>query len=144
MSDIQQVTPGKPGRIQRLRTAGFHLPDGTLCVTRPTIWGNPWIGPDAVEAYRCFCEQVVSGVLCVSALEDVLDVTRKFDKPIERWKELRSAMFEFVVKPPLYVACYCDLNQLCHGNVIARLSTLFAWRSTSRSIPSSVVSGVQS
>jgi hypothetical protein len=29
-------------RIQRKRTAGWKLPENTVCVTRPSIWGNPF------------------------------------------------------------------------------------------------------
>lgn len=122
-------------RIQRSRAAGSRLADNTLCVSRPSIWGNPWIGPDAVEAYREFCEQVVSGVLCVSTIEASLNVQRKFDKPINEWKALRGEIFEFVSHPPQHVACWCPLNQPCHGNVIAALPHLFAWYRAANGVP---------
>ena len=31
-----------PRRIQRSRRKGAHLPDGTIYVGRPTMWGNPF------------------------------------------------------------------------------------------------------
>lgn len=31
-----------PIRIRRSRTKGSRLPPGTICVTRPGIFGNPW------------------------------------------------------------------------------------------------------
>lgn len=31
-----------PKRIQRKRTAGWRLPAGAVCVTRPSIYGNPF------------------------------------------------------------------------------------------------------
>lgn len=35
--------PGRgPKRIQRQRTKGWRLPIGTVVVSRPSLWGNPW------------------------------------------------------------------------------------------------------
>lgn len=113
-------------RIQLSRAAGFKKPIGVLSVSRPTIWGNPWVGPDAVAAYQKFMEDVRSGVLAVSTIESVMNVTRKFEKPLDEWKTLRGLMFDYVQKP-CDVACWCPLNQPCHGNVIAGLPHLFAW-----------------
>lgn len=31
-----------PIRIQRKRTKGWRLPPNTVCITRPSHWGNPW------------------------------------------------------------------------------------------------------
>jgi hypothetical protein len=32
-----------PIRIQRKRTKGWRLPENTVCVSRPSKWGNPFI-----------------------------------------------------------------------------------------------------
>lgn len=42
----------KPQRIQRLRTKGWRKPESAVYVGRPTKWGNPFTGPDAVAQYR--------------------------------------------------------------------------------------------
>ncbi|MBN7571273.1 DUF4326 domain-containing protein [Mycobacteroides abscessus] len=35
-----------PERIQRKRTAGWRMPEGSIYVGRPTKWGNPYVaGP---------------------------------------------------------------------------------------------------
>lgn len=31
-----------PERIQRRRARGHRMPDGTIYVGRPSLWGNPW------------------------------------------------------------------------------------------------------
>lgn len=31
-----------PGVIKRQRTKGWRMPEGSVYVGRPTIWGNPW------------------------------------------------------------------------------------------------------
>ena len=42
----------KPKRIQRKRTKGWQMPPNCVYVGRPTKWGNPFTGKDAVEKYR--------------------------------------------------------------------------------------------
>ena len=32
-----------PKRIQRCRTKGWRMPEGAISVTRPGVWGNPFI-----------------------------------------------------------------------------------------------------
>jgi hypothetical protein len=31
-----------PQRIHRRRTRGWRLPENTMCVGRPSVWGNPF------------------------------------------------------------------------------------------------------
>lgn len=38
-----------PRRIQRKRTAGWKLPEGAICVTRPGKWGNPFVVGEPIE-----------------------------------------------------------------------------------------------
>lgn len=45
-----------PKRIQRKRTKGWRLPPNTVCVSRPGIYGNPWSGRNAVQAFRDWLE----------------------------------------------------------------------------------------
>jgi len=53
----------KPKRVQRKRTKGWKMPPNTVCVTRPTKWGNPLrCGPTvtkakAVEMYRAMLDR---------------------------------------------------------------------------------------
>lgn len=113
-------------RHQRSRAAGSKLADGVLCVSRPSIWGNPWVGPDAVPAYKMFIEQVVQGGLSLGSFEPALRVDRKFEKPLDCWKELRGLIFEYR-RDPKDVACWCPLDQRCHGDVILAIPFYCAW-----------------
>jgi Domain of unknown function (DUF4326) len=39
-------------RIQRRRTKGWKMPEGAVCVTRPSRWSNPWrISPRQSREY---------------------------------------------------------------------------------------------
>lgn len=105
-------------RVQRSRKSGSKLPDNTLVVTRPTIWGNPWEGPDAVVAYRFFCEQVIAGTLDGATVDSGLDVTRIFQKPIDEWIALRSQMLTMRKRGVVHVACWCSIESRCHADII--------------------------
>ena len=113
-------------RYQKSRQVTGAVPEGVLHVARPSIWGNPWIGPDAVDAYKLFMEQVSSGVLCIHFIESVLNVKRTFEKPLDDWKELRNEMFDYC-REPRSVACWCSLEDRCHGQIILALPYLRAW-----------------
>jgi len=42
----------RPKRIQRKRVLGWRMPENTVYVGRPTKWGNPFIGDDAIKKYE--------------------------------------------------------------------------------------------
>lgn len=81
-----------PKRIQRKRTKGWRMPAGTVYVGRPTRYGNPFIGPEAVTLYREYAE---AGGLRGRCLKEL------------RGKDL---------------ACWCPLNQPCHADVLLELA----------------------
>lgn len=62
--------PEPPRRIQRSRRRGARLPSNTVCVSRPSPWGNPFPvqfgrGPAAaVEQFRAFIEHDQSTLAC--------------------------------------------------------------------------------
>lgn len=52
----------KPARVQRKRTKGFRLPPNTVCVTRGTKYGNPYVvGKDGstIECVKQYAEMMV-------------------------------------------------------------------------------------
>ncbi len=83
-----------PRRIQLQRRKGWRKPAGTVVVSRPTRWGNPFPVTEgnraaAVESYRCWLP--TSG----------LDLT-----PL-RGKDL---------------ACWCPPDQPCHADVLLEIA----------------------
>lgn len=87
-----------PQRIQRRRTKGFRLPEGTICVSRPSKWGNPYrVGKNtglpleqALDRYRHWLFGQIAG--------GKLDLD-----------DLRGAKF---------LACWCPLGRPCHVDVL--------------------------
>lgn len=122
-----------PKRIQLSRAAGWRKPPGVLSVGRPSIWGNPWVGPDAVEAYRRFLEQLVFN-RSVSHYFHGLDVNFVFGKPIDCAGVLRQQVLDYICNP-VDVACWCPLDKPCHGNVIRALPHYAAWLRAGNGVP---------
>lgn len=93
-----------PIRIQRRRTRGFRLPPNTICVTRPSKWGNPFrVGhlsefgdvPDAETAVAFYRAWIDKGL-----------------QRIEIVRELRGKN----------LACFCQLGKPCHADVLLELA----------------------
>lgn len=81
-------------RIQRKRTKGWKMPPNTVYVGRPTKWGNPFTGEDAVEKYAKWL---------------LKNWNRKF---LRKVKELRGKN----------LACWCPLDKPCHADILLLLA----------------------
>ena len=81
-----------PARIQRRRSAGWRMPEGAVYVGRPSIWGNPFRGPGAVERYR-------SALLDDPTSGEMLETLRGAD-----------------------LVCWCPLDRPCHADVLLELA----------------------
>ena len=95
-AQIASIRHLHPLRIQRKRTKGFRLPSGTVCVTRPGRFGNPF---HSASEFRSWLE---SGPA---------------DDPRRQWilenvESLRGKK----------LACWCPLDAACHADVLAALA----------------------
>ena len=87
----------KPVRIQQKRRKGWRKPRNTICVSRPSKWGNPF----NVEEY--------GRERAVAMYRDYLTNGNGRKLPIEalRGKNL---------------GCFCALDQLCHADALLELA----------------------
>src|SRR6266568_9671393 len=83
-------------RIQRKRTKGWRLPPNTICVSRPSRWGNPYHSGDRAQ--------------------DVFEFGRwLMALPAERY---RALLLPLVGKN---LACWCPLDgSPCHADTLLR------------------------
>lgn len=93
-----------PQRLQRQRTRGAKLPQGTVCVTRPTKWGNGFIKGSpgietAAEAVRLYVEWLANTPEGVNV--------RKAAR-----QELRGRN----------LACWCSPGSPCHADVLIEIA----------------------
>ena len=92
----------KPSRLQRSRRT--KLPPGTVCVTRPGKWGNPFekgqpgieTNADAARLHRAWIQDTPEGRL-------VADRARR---------ELRGRN----------LACWCKIGSPCHAEVLLEIA----------------------
>lgn len=88
-----------PKRIQRKRSKGWKMPENTVYVGRPTIWGNPF--PTAEQFHEWLAFNLNP------------DAHRSQRTQIHwRIKELRGKN----------LACWCSLDCECHADVLLKLA----------------------
>jgi len=86
-----------PIRIQRKRIKGWVMPEDTVYVGRPTIWGNPYReGVDGtIEECLIKYEQHLQGLLAHDARVRL------------KGKNL---------------ACFCSLDKPCHADILLKIA----------------------
>ncbi|MEU8186053.1 DUF4326 domain-containing protein [Micromonospora carbonacea] len=113
-----------PQRIQRKRTAGWRMPEGAVYVGRPTVYGNPF------RAGVDFCGPTIQ---CFYEPADLVAQFRRWISldtlPALFWdRELITA--HAALKDALEsgnltgkdLACWCPLDQPCHGDVLLEIA----------------------
>ena len=109
-----------PKRVQRKRTKGWKMPPNTVCVTRPTIFGNPFpvdvYGQDgAVDRFR----RLMIGKM--STLEMSQSST------CHAWDVSLVTVRRMIVEglPKLRgknLACYCNPDKPCHADILLEIA----------------------
>lgn len=106
-----------PIRIQRRRSKGWKMPENTVCVCRPSIWGNPFsIHPHHKPGRQWNCGATIS----VPTAEDAVQCFREMMAcEGERADALRARLPELRGKN---LACWCRLDAACHADVLLELA----------------------
>ena len=109
-----------PERIQRKRTKGWRMPEGTVYVGRPTKWGNPFsvnvfdgrtggfIKRPRHEVVTIFRNLIIARDGC----DYSSDVLPKGIRTEDIRRELRGKD----------LACWCPLDQPCHADVLLEIA----------------------
>lgn len=108
-----------PQRIQRSREHGWRMPDNTIYVGRPTVFGNPFTLKGCAEAGytgdlhgRCFeAFRIFMGKYWREVWQGE-EAERYHDRLLRRLPELRGK----------HLACWCPLNRACHADVLIELA----------------------
>ena len=118
-------------RIQRTRRKGFKLPQHTVCISRPSHWGNPFVVTQTDKNYfRVFIRMKISPGDCatlariltqngpagfVTKHEASGHAAKLFGKLMEAMPaNYQLSDFDGVD----YIACFCKEGEPCHGDVI--------------------------
>lgn len=105
----------KPKRIQRKRVKGWKMPEGAICVSRPTRWGNPWkVGRGATRAE--FQECVDSYRKWIAARDSDLSRSGRVTPEGPYSMQIRAYL------RGKDLACWCPLDQPCHADVLLEIA----------------------
>ena len=123
-----------PKRIQRRRTKGWRMPEGAVSVSRPSLFGNPfivgetylWFGGSVWNDRRpfpipTFREQgLYEHGLLVERPTDTFTVVRWFGD----WAHAMVKADPDWLAPLRGhdLACWCPLDQPCHADVLLELA----------------------
>lgn len=126
MSDQKVATV--PRRIQRRRTAGWKLPEGAICVTRPGKWGNPFAVGQPIERDSDLWPYAV-GLFPDDVGDAFLGVEFSSIKLIRAAEVVEAHFRWFLEQPALMItverelgghdlACYCKPGAPCHADTL--------------------------
>lgn len=114
-----------PMRIQRKRTKGWRMPEGSVYVGRPTIFGNPWTLEKTLASglFKPECCREV----CVYEYRGWLTYSRSpHSEHCGIYFELREQREKILAAIPSLrgklLACFCPLDRPCHADVLAELA----------------------
>lgn len=102
-----------PKRIQRRRVRGWRLPENAVCVTRPGVFGNPFVMSlmdDSYDARRRCVQRFRNWLDGRLVQSDALE--QKRHRLLSRLPELRGKD----------LACFCPVGQPCHADVLLEMA----------------------
>lgn len=122
-----------PVRVQLSRKKGWRMPENTVKVTRPGIFGNPFYGgPDGrdtgIEVY--LFRRWIFKALGLTLLEkhergEFADFMESHATPADR-TALKARAERMLTALPMIrgknLACFCRLDQPCHADVLLELA----------------------
>lgn len=114
-----------PERIQRRRTKGWRMPENTVYVGRPSIWGNPYlihrVGKTTwhvVHGDSWLCDTYTSRTGAEARGDAVRRLRLLFEHDRDPWGKDRIRA-ELAGKN---LACWCPTDQPCHADVLLEIA----------------------
>ncbi len=105
-----------PQRIQRRRTKGWRMPPNTVSVTRPGIFGNPFVIPKNHPADKEHAIKAAVASFHAWLKDDQNPFTEEYP---EKRKRLLENLHKLKGKN---LACYCPPGATCHADVLLKLA----------------------
>jgi len=100
-------------RIQLSRKRGSKLPPGTVVVSRPSKWGNPFDWRDMMGATPELKKEYAS-----SKYEHWLSKGEYGRADKRRW----ILDHLYLIRDAEFIACWCGESDNCHGDVLIELA----------------------
>jgi len=116
-----------PARIQRSRAKGWRMPEGAVCVGRPTKWGNPFT---KISVINWHLGDYMGDRLAIWR-EEAVELFRMWALGTQAPAYWAHHLPEYHVDPCQLnfadlrgktLACWCRLDQPCHADVLLELA----------------------
>ncbi|WP_307138316.1 DUF4326 domain-containing protein [Pseudoroseomonas cervicalis] len=105
-----------PQRIQLRRLKGWRMPENTVRVCRPGIFGNPWRHTDAAVAVRMYRVWLTGGMRSL----DMFDCTRAVSGNLSDAR--RNVLAGLPTLRGKNLACWCRPGTPCHADVLLEMA----------------------
>lgn len=102
---------------QRKRTKGWRAPANSVCVTRPSKWGNPYKVGETYFVMPVHDVTVVENTTAAQAVAMFAAWVHESTDPRAAW--IRDHVHELAGKTLL---CWCPQPGPCHAHVLAELA----------------------
>lgn len=111
-------------RIQRRRTGGWRMPEGAVYVGRPSKWGNPYRWSDYPTVASAGWgdddpQRIPESTRRRHAVTDFRSAVAFGDSPPTGYPTVDDIRRELAGRD---LACWCDLDQPCHADVLLELA----------------------
>jgi hypothetical protein len=104
----QRGVMAEPRRVQRSRAKGWRMPQGTVYVGAPTIFGNPFLGPKAAIRYRDWLLWKVGPKKFYEFERRPFYLHHDRKRVLDNLHKLRGRS----------LSCWCALDKPCHSDVL--------------------------
>jgi len=115
-------------RIQRKRTKGWRMPENTIYVGRPTIYGNPFKVGTKFWTNRDFLVEIVNLEQSLYWYKQWMNQEPSKVYPVAWNKRNDDGDFVLITRPDLKklhgytaLACWCKEGEPCHADVLIEL-----------------------
>lgn len=108
-----------PQRYQRSRKVGSKLPQGTLCVTRPSIWGNPYPPGTLLAAIP---PRVCDLAGLDLAARDTAITQSMAVKLYAAYVKLHKRFLNLEMVRGKDLACWCAPGEPCHADALLTIA----------------------
>jgi hypothetical protein len=112
----------KPQRIQLRRTKGWRMPENTVKVTRPSIWGNPFVHPDSAQAVDAYRRLVSGGTQSFEMGPGKLQFAHNCHPNTLHWAYANYVKEHKQVLRGKNLACWCPIGDPCHADVLLEIA----------------------
>lgn len=118
-----------PKRIQLKRTKGWRKPEGSIVVSRPSVWGNPYAAKWSDCSTGTLCWKLVwlpNGEVVQDHLNSQRDARQAAVDAYRSYVEYEATVPWIRELAGHDLACWCPLGEPCHADVLLQIANSFS------------------